>query len=76
MTYWLMWRLSKATKARYRLDDGFIVHAVADNTDRSLCGVLCNDSGWGKVGDEGEPGCIRCRNALRKLGVLSAKTNE
>lgn len=73
--YWLMWRgLGQSARRRYSRDDGFITHACPGESERALCGTVCNDSGWLRVGEDGaEPGCIRCRDALRKLGVMAPK---
>ena len=68
-TYSLVWC---GTSYR-RYNDGFIVHALDDEApdqSRTLCGAKWSDSGWGVVGEDGEPGCIKCRKALRKLGVM------
>lgn len=62
-------------------EDGFRIHAFLEDKDnvptRALCGVLISDSGLLKLSDgEFEPGCIRCRNILRKAGLLPENPND
>lgn len=68
-TYSLVW--CQSSWRRY--NDGFLVHAADDDTGKALCGAKWTDSCWGQVGRDGEPGCIRCRDALRKLGILAPR---
>lgn len=66
-TYWIEW----CSSSYRRHNDGFITHAVADpGNGHALCGAKTNDSGGGEIPTDGEPGCIRCRTALRKLGII------
>lgn len=61
------------TRNWYRDDSGeaaVITHATEDGV-RSLCGVRLAESMGGTLADT-EPGCIRCRNALRKAGLMPA----
>lgn len=65
ITYWIEW-------CRYiPSEDGCRTHAVPEpGAGRALCGVRTTEAGGGIVGIDGEPGCIRCSNALKKLGLL------
>lgn len=66
-TYWIGWcRTGYSAKK-----DGYTTHATEENSGgKALCGVTPTDYGWGLVPDDGFPGCLRCRAALRKLGVM------
>lgn len=56
-----------------RKNDGYITHMFEEKKgqgrQRSLCGVLIQDSGLLNL-NEVEPGCIKCRRILRKRGLL------
>ncbi len=61
------------TRNWYRDESGYaavITHATPDGA-KALCGVRLFENG-GATLEESEPGCIRCRNALRKVGLMPA----
>lgn len=65
--YWIGW------SGNYiRSEGGFILHAFDPNKapSRSLCGVKIEDTGNLSVDEQNHPGCIRCRNSLRRLKIL------
>lgn len=70
MTYSLVW-----CARTHSVHHGLITHAAPDDqpggwtNKRALCGVRWDDGDWQPLGDR-EPGCIRCRNALRKRGIM------
>lgn len=51
-------------------DAAVITHATTDGW-RGLCGVKLAENMGGTL-EDAEPGCIRCRNALRKVGLMPA----
>lgn len=64
--FWLEWCLSS-----YRPGHGYITHAVPDQgSTLALCGVQTDEGQGGVVGEDGEPGCKKCRAGLRKRGVI------
>lgn len=76
-------RIWNCWTANYRpKEDGYVTHAFEEflpkpdkrNTGRALCGVRTAEGGGLNLHDEWEPGCIRCRNILRKRGLMPPKT--
>ncbi len=60
-------------------EGGCITHALADDQERTVCGLAAPESGfeggWETLTTvEGNVGCQRCRKALTKRGVLPFKT--
>lgn len=57
-------------------DAAIITHVNDMNRDGfyGLCGVALAETGWAVMSEGHEPGCVRCRNALRRAGLMSAKT--
>ena len=75
---WNCW----ARTSRDRGGDGVITHVFEEGSDlakegRSICGVRTYDSGLLNMYDDDYiPGCIRCKNILRKAGLLPPKVGK
>lgn len=64
--FWLEWCMSS-----YRPGQEYTTHAVPDEgPTHALCGAKTDEGHGGVVGEDGEPGCKKCRKALRKLGMI------
>ena len=65
-TYWNCW----TNNYDYR-EQGYMMHAVTDNGNKTLCGRVIQEIGIRRIPeDDPHPGCLRCRDIMAKRGVI------